>query len=123
MTPSVFGKPKGKKPRFIGSSNYPTSTLMEHALSNSRPLKQLKRFKVAQCPHCGHIAVTEAESRLTCLSCKKSASFRLGGRWAVKLFQTNYFDVALEFCKHWKKMNAEGTFGMREVITTFINQN
>ena len=117
---SVFGKPKASgKPRRVRTTNVPETSIMGEALRNSRPLLELKRYKVVKCPRCGVVQCTEASNRFTCVACEGTYNFRVAGKWAVKLIQTHTFTGANLFTIHWKEQEAKGVTSLRDITESF----
>ena len=51
-------------------------------------IKELSKYLVVMCPHCGKLQITEARKSLTCRneSCGKQTQIRKGAGWGVRMF-------------------------------------
>jgi len=81
------------------------TTLMDTILETKKPAKELSeslyRYKVAMCPNCGWIQVTEAEKCLKCRRCNKISTFRRKGQWNVRLKSFPTHETACMCAKEW----------------------
>lgn len=94
------------KPKIVTISELPETslmgTLMRGEISSLKPLRTLKRYKVAQCRSCGCVQVTEGLEQFRCRNCDKEMPFRKNGEWYVKLKDFDSTEGAHEECAKWK---------------------
>lgn len=112
-----FYKAKGK-PKLVGREDFVPTSLMKIAMEGGKAEKQLRRYKVVQCPSCGRIQVTEGK-KLDCVYCGHTALFRIRHRWNVKLIQTDDFRKANELCRHWSNCLSKEITSLEEIVDSF----
>lgn len=126
---SMLSSPKKRKSITKGvkrTASAPGTSWMELALSRSKPEKEHKKFRIAQCPRCGKPQVTQAQGHLTCKSCEartKYISYKHRKRTVeVKFRETDNARAAGEFCKHWSECLDNGTDSLREITRLFLEK-